>query len=81
MGQKMKKLQQEMDGFPARLRLARRSKGLTQEELANLAYTTQKTISMYERGRGLSGRANLAIILRIVRVLKISPSWLFFDKR
>lgn len=49
----------EPDSFAARLRTARVSAGLTQEDLATRAKTTQRTISSWESGATEPNASNL----------------------
>jgi transcriptional regulator with XRE-family HTH domain len=52
----------EHENFPARARAARKSRKLTQAELAELAAVSTRTVSEYENGGGISPRNEQAIL-------------------
>lgn len=58
----------------SRIRSARKSIGLTQEELAEEVNTSTTTISLWESGRCWPSRREL--IVRLVEVLGCDPLWL-----
>lgn len=64
----------KLDTIGQRLRHARMQKGLTQEELARLANTTQDVIQKIENGKSKRPR-KLEVI---AKVLDVSPAWLQF---
>jgi len=57
-----------------RLKFARKRKGLTQQELGDMADTTQGVIQQIENGKILRPRN----IDKIAKALEVSPSWLQF---
>ena len=59
-----------------RLRLARRERGITQDELAKEAGTNQAVIQKIENGKSLRPRQ----IMRIAEVLEVNPAWLQFGE-
>ena len=76
----MKKQSRDIQGiqaFASRLREIRKAKGLSQEELANLADVELSQISRIERG---VINTSLSQIFQIARALQIHPKTLFdFD--
>lgn len=62
------------DTLADRLRAARKEAGLTQEELAEAAHTTQSVIQKIENGHSKRPRR----INDIAAVLGVSPGWLLF---
>ena len=62
-----------IDGFPERLKSARKNKGLTQEQLAALLGVTNSTVQNYERGISLPRGGT---IRKLPEVLDCSGFWL-----
>lgn len=60
-----------------RIRVARKQKGYSQMELANLAGISNRTISMYETG---NSSPDIEIANRLANTLQISFDALFFIK-
>lgn len=59
-----------------RLRLARREKGLTQDQLGKDSGTNQAVIQKIENGRSHRPRQ----IMQIAAVLQVNPAWLQFGE-
>ena len=64
--------------FAARLRISRKSAGLTLEQLGNRAGCTKSLLAQYENGRVAECR--MALLFAIADALKISPRWLATGK-
>jgi len=64
----------DLDTLAKRLKYARDLKGLTQEELAQMAKTTQDVITKIEQGKTKQPRS----IEQIAKVLNKSAAWLLF---
>ncbi|MBA2689638.1 MAG: helix-turn-helix transcriptional regulator [Burkholderiales bacterium] len=62
----------------SRIKEVRKERGLSQVELANLAGVKQSSISELERGE--SKQPNAANLLKISRLLGVSPDWLIHGK-
>ena len=65
-----------MSEFGKRMKLARKRKGLTQEELARRINSTPKTIHAYEAGTRGKFRPNIQLVFRIADELDVSIQWL-----
>ena len=64
-------------GIGAKVKLYRKSKGLTQEKLAELADSTPQTLSGIENGKNFP---SFTLLSKIIEVLDIAPYQLFmFD--
>jgi DNA-binding XRE family transcriptional regulator len=61
-----------------RLRWARLKEGYSQEKLAKVVGSTQKTISQYERGERGRKRPDIYLIKRLAKALKVKPWWLLW---
>lgn len=59
--------------FPSRLQTARRSRGLTQRELAEASGVNRRTIEEYERGDKDLSRAAFVTVRALARVLGVPP--------
>ena len=64
----------ELGALGPRLHFMRLEKGLTQEQLAELAGTNQAVIQKIENGKSLRPRK----IDQIAEVLDVNPAWLMF---
>lgn len=64
----------EPDSLGERLRACRRERGLTQEQLAERADTTQAVIQKIENGKSLRPRK----IDKIAAALEVKAAWLMF---
>ena len=64
----------ELGALGPRMRFKRLEKGLTQEQLAELAGTNQAVIQKIENGKSLRPRK----IDEIAEVLDVNPAWLMF---
>lgn len=51
----------------------RREKGMSQTELAELLFTSQDTISLWERGKSLP---DIAAVLKLTKIFKVSSDYL-----
>ncbi len=69
-------LEQAKLAIGARLREARKAKGITQEKLAKLASTTQAVIQKIENGKAIHTR----IVDRLALALQVNPAWLQWGK-
>jgi len=63
--------------FAQRLTILREKKGLTQEELAQLANVSQPALCAYERGKNLPSKNTQ---IQLAKVLKVSVDELMNDK-
>lgn len=50
-----------------RIRSRRRQLDITQEELAEMIYSTQKQVSLYERGKAIPGGESLAALAKALQ--------------
>ncbi len=69
-----RKKKDDMSTLGSRLRMKRREKGLTQEQLAAKADTSQAVIQKIENGKSLRPRK----INIIAKVIGVDPAWLQF---
>ena len=63
-----------------RIRIARKTRGLTQKELAERVNTTQTTISDYERSNRGKQKPDSVLMIRLSKVLNVSLDWLFLGE-
>ena len=66
-----------MEQFGNRLRIARKDRGLTLEQLASVCNTSETVLRNYEKARK---SPNVEMLLRICEALKISPDYLLQDE-
>ena len=66
-----------MNGFGDRLREARKTRKLTQRELATMCDTDEAIIRSYEKGRRAPSKN---MMLRLFEALKTSPDFFFQDE-
>ena len=59
-----------------RIKLARKKKGLTQQQLGDLIGLNEKTISMIESDNALT---RLDTLIKICDILEVSPKYLLLD--
>ena len=59
------------------LKQLRESKGLKQEQLAELLFVTRQTVSNYENGRS---RPDIETLMKIAEILEIEPIRLFIQE-
>jgi transcriptional regulator with XRE-family HTH domain len=64
----------ELDSFAARMRVARKAKDMTQEQLAEAASVSAETISNLERAKFLP---TFDVLLAVIRTLEMDPSEVF----
>ena len=65
-----------MTTLASRLRLRRKDKGWTQEQLAEKTGSTQAVIQKIENGKSLRPRN----VLKLAQALGVSPAWLMFGQ-
>ena len=65
-----------MKTLASRLRLRRKEKGWTQEQLAEKTGSTQAVIQKIENGKSLRPRN----VLKLAQALGVSPAWLMFGQ-
>jgi len=66
-----------MEQFGNRLRMARKDRGLTLEQLAAACSTSETVLRNYEKARK---SPNVEMLLRICEALKVSPDYLLQDE-
>ena len=70
-------LEQAKLGIGTQLREARTAKGITQEQLGELAGTNQAVIQKIENGKAIHTR----IVDRLSLALQVNPAWLQWGER